>query len=167
MSFILYLVNKLTNLLPLTRFYRFKNFLYRLHPNFKINNCRLVSTVEIWGVNSIEIGNDTFIGHQTLIYGPETSKVIIGHNVDISSRVNIITGSHKIDFDGSHSAGEGYGADIIIEDGVWIGAGAIILPGVKIGKKAIIAAGSVVNKNVEEYTLVAGVPAVEKKRFRY
>lgn len=166
MSLTLFFVNKFTNLLPLTRFYDLKNRLYRLQPNFKLKQCRLVSTVEIWGVSSIEIGNDTFIGHQTLIYGAVTSKVFIGDNVDISSRVNIITGTHKVDIYGPHSAGEGYGKDIIIEDGVWIGFGATIMPGVKIGKKAIIAAGAVVIKDVEEYTLVAGVPAVVKKNLR-
>ena len=54
----------------------------------------------------------------------------------------------------------------IIEDDVWISSGAIILPGVRIGKGAIIAAGAVVTKDVEEYSVVAGVPAKKiKMRF--
>jgi len=46
-----------------------------------------------------------------------------------------------------------------IEDDVWIGAGATILDGVSIGKGAIVGASSLVNKNVPEYTIVAGIPA--------
>ncbi len=46
---------------------------------------------------------------------------------------------------------------------VWIGAGVIILPGVTIGEYAVIASGSVVNKDVESYTLVGGVPAKKIK----
>lgn len=50
---------------------------------------------------------------------------------------------------------------------VWIGQNVIILPNVtKIGNGAVIGAGSVVTKNVESYTIVAGNPAKPlKKRF--
>lgn len=44
-------------------------------------------------------------------------------------------------------------------DGADIGIGAIILPGVTIGCGAIVGAGSVVTKNVEDYSVVAGNPA--------
>lgn len=52
---------------------------------------------------------------------------------------------------------------IKIGNNVWIGMGSIILKGVTIGDGAVIAAGSVVTKDVEPYTMVAGVPAVLKK----
>ena len=47
---------------------------------------------------------------------------------------------------------------------VWIGSNSIILSGVEIGDGAVIGAGAVVTKNVEPYTIVAGVPA---KPIRY
>lgn len=51
-------------------------------------------------------------------------------------------------------------APLIIEDDVWIGHNAILLPGCKhVGRGAIIGAGSVVTRNVEPYTIVAGNPA--------
>ncbi len=40
----------------------------------------------------------------------------------------------------------------------------IILKGVTIGEGAIVAAGSVVTKDVPSYTLVAGNPAIIKKK---
>ena len=49
--------------------------------------------------------------------------------------------------------------DVSIGDDVWIGAGAVILPGVWIGRGAVVAAGAVVRQDVEEYAIVAGVPA--------
>jgi len=52
----------------------------------------------------------------------------------------------------------------IIEDDVVIGVGASLLPAIKIGKGATIAAGSVVTKDVEPKTLVAGAPARFVKR---
>lgn len=48
---------------------------------------------------------------------------------------------------------------IIIEDDVWIGANSVILSGVRIGQGAVIAAGSVIAKDVEPYSIVAGNPA--------
>ncbi len=53
-----------------------------------------------------------------------------------------------------------------IGNDVLISANAIILAGVKIGDGAVIGAGAVVNRNVDPYTIVAGVPAkVIRKRF--
>ena len=48
---------------------------------------------------------------------------------------------------------------VIVEDDVLIGANAVVLEGVKVGKGAVVAAGSIVVRNVEPNTVVAGVPA--------
>lgn len=56
--------------------------------------------------------------------------------------------------------------DTVVGNDVWIGMNAMIMPGVKIGDGAIIGANSVVTKNIEPYTIVAGNPAKQvKKRF--
>lgn len=57
---------------------------------------------------------------------------------------------------------------IIIKHDSWIGAGSVILPNIEIGRMSIVGASSMVNKNVDEYTVVAGNPArflkaIEKK----
>lgn len=54
---------------------------------------------------------------------------------------------------------KGLNEKIIIEDDVWVGYGSIILSGVKICQGSIIAAGSVVTKDVEPFSIYAGVPA--------
>lgn len=51
------------------------------------------------------------------------------------------------------------GGDVIIGDRAWIAYRAIILPGIKIGEGAVVGAGSVVTKDVDPYTIVAGNPA--------
>jgi tetrahydrodipicolinate N-acetyltransferase len=53
---------------------------------------------------------------------------------------------------------------VIVEDDVLIGANVVVLEGVKVGKGAVVAAGSIVIKNVEPYTVVAGVPAKMLKK---
>jgi len=56
---------------------------------------------------------------------------------------------------------------LIIGNDVWIGDGVTILPGCKsIGDGAIIGAASVVTKDVESFSIIAGNPAkVIRKRF--
>jgi len=55
---------------------------------------------------------------------------------------------------------------ILIGHDVWIGHGVIVLSGVNIGNGAILAAGSIVTKNVEPYSIMAGNPArLIRKRF--
>lgn len=46
-----------------------------------------------------------------------------------------------------------------IESDVWIGQNAMIKSGVTIGVGAVVGAGAVVTKDVEPYSIVAGVPA--------
>tara|TARA_B100000683_G_C12358658_1_gene502136 strand:- start:466 stop:873 length:408 start_codon:yes stop_codon:yes gene_type:complete len=48
--------------------------------------------------------------------------------------------------------------DIVIEDNVFIGFHSVILPGVKIGKNSVIGAMSLVNKDIPENSIAAGVP---------
>lgn len=48
---------------------------------------------------------------------------------------------------------------VIIEDDVVVGANAVILEGVRVKRGAVVAAGSIVTKDVEEDTVVGGIPA--------
>lgn len=56
---------------------------------------------------------------------------------------------------------------IVIQDKAWIGFDSVILKGVTVGEGAIIAARSVVTKDVEPWTIVAGNPARVVKRLAY
>lgn len=81
--------------------------------------------------------------------------VFMGHNV------SILTGTHdytKKDEDRMNSAPIS-GGDIIIEKGVWLGSNSTVLGPCRIGKNSVIAAGSIVNKDVPNNVLVAGIPA--------
>ncbi|MFE8729811.1 DapH/DapD/GlmU-related protein, partial [Aeromonas hydrophila] len=60
--------------------------------------------------------------------------------------------------------GEGVALPISIGDGCWIGADVLIIGGVTIGKGVVVAAGSVVTRDIPDNVLVAGVPAVIKRR---
>lgn len=49
--------------------------------------------------------------------------------------------------------------EVTIEEDVWVGHQSIILTGVRVRRGTIIAAGSVVIRDTEPYSIVAGVPA--------
>lgn len=53
---------------------------------------------------------------------------------------------------------------VIIDDDVLIGANAVILEGIHVGKGSIVAAGSVVTRDVDPDTVVAGIPAKAIKK---
>lgn len=113
---------------------------------------------------AIDIGKNCSINPFTIIYGHGGTKIgndvlIAAHTVIIPSNHNFLSLDIPIRLQGNTSKG------IIIEDNVWIGAGCKILDGVTIGRGSVIAAGAVVNKNVEPFSVVGGVPAkLIKKR---
>jgi len=79
----------------------------------------------------------------------------IGNHVSISAETIILTAGHDV----QSKVFKGFTKKVTIEDFAFIGTRAMILPGVNIGKGAVVAAGAVVSKDVEPYTIVAGVPA--------
>lgn len=85
--------------------------------------------------------------------------VYIEDNVRIAMGTSIITNNH--DFYEREILTI---KDVYIKKNAWIGANSIILPGVTIGENAIIGAGSVVTRDVEANTIVAGNPAKPIKK---
>ena len=152
-----YFASILLKLLPPYWLFRLNRYLFSLNGYNIHKTARISASVRMEGAISLTIGEDTYIGSDSVITGGDGS-INIGNYCDISDRVCIFCGTHEIDAVNTRTAGKGIGKNITIGDGVWIGFGALILPGVSIGKKAIIAAGSVVHKNVPAYTIVGGNP---------
>lgn len=115
------------------------------------------STIHMWASfynpKNISIGEDTIIGDHAFLDGRALLK--IGSHVDIASGVMIYNSEHNLDSLDFSATEE----EVEIGDYVFIGPRAIILPGVKIGKGAVVAAGAVVTKDVDNFTIVGGVPA--------
>ena len=84
----------------------------------------------------------------------------MGAHVAINEGVRILTGSHGVD----DPAWRLKVAPVSIGDYAWIATDSIILPGVTIGEGAVVGAGSVVTRDVERFTVVAGNPAVVIRR---
>lgn len=111
---------------------------------------------EIRDPHSLSIGNGTRIGDNVIL--DARRGLTIGSNVNINSNVSIYTEQHD-HRDPNFACFEGEDLSVKIEDRVWIGPNSIVLPRVKIGEGAVCCAGCVVTKDVEPYTVVAGIPA--------
>ncbi len=81
--------------------------------------------------------------------------IIIGNNVSISNSTILLTVDHDVTSPHFSTRAK----QMVIEDYVWIGTRAMVLLVSKVAIGSVIAAGSVVTKNVEEYKVVAGIPA--------
>ncbi|TCL14462.1 transferase family hexapeptide repeat protein [Roseivirga ehrenbergii] len=107
---------------------------------------------------NIKIGDNCSINPSCILYGH--GGLEIGNNVRIAAQCVFIPANHIFDdlekpiyIQGLRKEG------IIISDDVWFGAGVKVLDGVKVGKGAVVAAGAVLNKDVNPFEIVGGVPA--------
>jgi acetyltransferase-like isoleucine patch superfamily enzyme len=110
---------------------RFKNWLYRHALGMKVGDntaFALMVMVDVFFPEKIYIGSNSIIGYNT---------TILAHEYLI----------HE------YRLGE-----VHIGSNVMVGANCTILPGVTIGDHAVVGAGSVVHKNVEAGSFVAGNP---------
>lgn len=106
---------------------------------------------------NVVIGDNSGIGVNAQI----PNNMIIGKNVLMGPDVMVIPSSHCFEKKDKLIMEQGYEEpkQVVIEDDVWIGARVIILGGICIKHGAVVGAGSVVTKDVEPFSVVAGVPA--------
>ena len=111
--------------------------------------------------HGIHLGENVFINNCcTFLDG---ALITIGDYTLIGPNVQIYTPQHPMGYMERRITQE-YAYPVTIGKDCWIGGGAIICPGVTIGDRCIVAAGSVVTRDVPDDSLVAGNPAVVKKK---
>jgi len=145
--------------------------MYILKPLFKKHGRNFIfDPYGIYSFNSIEVGDDVFIGPSANLSATET-KIQLGNKIMFGPNVTIMAGDHNTTrlgeymYDVKVKLPEN-DLPVVIQDDVWIGANVVILKGVTIGRGSIVAAGAVVTRSVPPYSISAGIPAkVIKKRF--
>ena len=132
-----------------------KNRLFQLLARFSPGAKSLRVLLHKW--RGVRIGEEVWIGYDTIIETAHPYCVYIGNNVTISMRVTIIA---HFDYDISSNLNEDKdNISIRLEDDTFIGPGTIILPNVTIGHGSVVTAGSVVTRSIPPMTMVQGNPA--------
>ena len=152
-------------------------------------NCEFEGRNRIYAaaqVCSSSIGRGTYVSE-----GSRLSRCEIGRYCSIGPEVLVVSGTHPLDgrlsthpsfysivgqagftyvkqqsFDELVFANAKHRYVVRVGSDVWIGARVMIMAGVTIGNGAVIAAGSIVTKDVDDFSIVAGVPA-RHLRYRF
>jgi bifunctional UDP-N-acetylglucosamine pyrophosphorylase/glucosamine-1-phosphate N-acetyltransferase len=106
------------------------------------------------------VGNFVEVKKTRLGRGSKSMHLTYLGDATVGERTNIGAGTITCNYDGKNKN------ETIIEDDVKIGSDTMLVAPVRVGKGSVTAAGSVVTEDVPPNTLVAGVPAVVKKRLR-
>lgn len=143
---------------------------YRNRVNGKyLKNVRMSSTVVIMNKKGLNIGDNVWIWHDTII--DATNGVTIGEGCQIGANCGIFTHS-------SHMAIRLMGKQFIREDRenrvgyitapteigeyTFISSGTYILAGVKIGKGCVIGSNSVITRDIPDFSVVVGASKIIK-----
>lgn len=144
-----------------------------IHPLSDIKSTKIGKNTRVWQyaviLEGAEIGDECNINCHTFI----ENNVVIGNNVTVKSGVylwdgtiikdNVFIGPNVTFTNDKYPRSKKYPGKfltVIVGKGASIGAAATILGGTTIGEFALIAAGALVTKNVPDFALVAGSPAV-------
>lgn len=154
-----YMVNMVLAMLPPTRGFLFKRFLWRWIGVSIGDGARIGSGARIWGTGSVSVGNQCWLGMNLTLIAPLSSTITIESDVDIGPDVLIECGTHKVG-SSNRRAGEGLVSNVSIGAGTWVGCratilgGAILAPGTIVGAGALVLPGSYPTN-----AILAGVPA--------
>ena len=104
------------------------------------------------------VGNFVEVKKTRIGRGTKSMHLTYLGDATIGEKTNIGAGTVTCNYDGKDKH------QTIIEDNVRIGSDTMLVAPVRVGSGSVTAAGSVVTEDVPPNTLVAGVPAVVKKR---
>lgn len=127
-------------------------------------NVAVFDNVYLLNIEELSIGDNVSI--HPMCYIDAKGCINIGNDVSIAHGVSILSEEHKYDNININIKDQGMiSRKTTIQDNVWIGCGARILSGTNIKSGSIVASGAVVTKDIEENSIVGGVPSkLIKKR---
>ncbi len=146
---------------------------------YATSDCEFEAPCRIWygsELSGVKMGRHSYCGSRSILVHSSIGRfcsigndTIIGTWFHPTQLVSTFPGfysknKHTINFRSDDEIKEVQ--RVTVGNDIWIGHRAVVLGGITIGDGAIIGAGAVVTKNVEPYSVVAGVPArALRKRF--
>ena len=119
-------------------------------------NLQIASDVRIAGVHNVTFGRDVFLSGGAWILA--SCPLTIEDEVMLGPYAVLVTGDHSR-LRRSWRFGAAVRASIVLKRGCWIGAHSVVSKGITVGEGACVGAGSVVTRDVEDDSVVGGVPA--------
>ncbi len=135
--------------------------------------------------SGISIGNGVFLGRGTILSCKDGdielhdhvnigfmsevfsgSRVVVGRNGLFAAYTYLVGGGHQFERAETPVLEQGRSSlGITLDENVWLGTGAKVLDGVRIGRNVVVGANAVVNTDLPDSVVAAGVPArVVRKR---
>jgi putative colanic acid biosynthesis acetyltransferase WcaF len=138
--------------------YGWRRFVFRAFGARIGKNVLLRPSVSMTFPWNVEIGDDTWIGDNVVLYS--LGKIKIGNNVVVSQNSYICSGTHdfcKVSFDMERHP-------VVIEDQVWVANDVYVAPGITIAIGAVVGTRSSVFNDLPAGMICYGSPAKAKKR---
>src|SRR5215470_2517685 len=121
-------------------------------------SCRIYPTARVWAPWNLECEDVVAIADEAIVYNP--TLVRLGSHCIVSQQAYLCGASHDYT-DPSFAL---LTAPITIGAYAWICARATVQMGVRVGEGAVLALGAVATRDLEPWTVYAGVPARRVKR---
>lgn len=115
----------------------------------------------------IIIGSGSYIAFRCSMIAGED--IVIGDNVLLGSDVTVVSHNHGINPEQNlpYMSQELATESIHIGNNVWIGDKVVITAGVRIGEGSVVGAGAIVTKNIPDYSIAVGNPAIVIKKYDF
>ena len=144
-------------------------FQYALSAGFRsflrllANHCIVPSLrVALFRLSGIRIGKAVQVNlNVNFIDDFRAGLIILEDEVSVAPFVSFVASSHANNSKIYSVYKLGATGPVRVRSGAWVGVGAVILPGLTIGECSVIGANAVVTRNVEDYAIMAGIPAVK------
>jgi putative colanic acid biosynthesis acetyltransferase WcaF len=137
-----------------------RSFLLRLFGATMGANCHFYPRSRVWAPWNLICAEQVTAGDGVEIYNP--APVTLGSHAILSQDAYVCTATH--DYDDPAFPLIAYAMSIGAY--AWVCARASVAPGVNVGEGAVLGLGSVATRNLDDWTVYAGVPAVKVKERR-
>jgi len=142
-------------------FYRWRSILLRIFGATVGPNCHIYPAARIWAPWNLTCEDLVAVADGAEIYNP--APVHLGSHAIVSQYSYLCGATH--DFDDPNFPLLAY--SMTIGPYAWICARACVAPGVNLGEGAVLGLASVATRNLDPWTVYAGVPAVRIKERKH
>ncbi len=130
-----------------------RSFLLRAFGATIGSNCHIYPGAKIWAPWNLTCGDVVAVADGAIIYNP--SRITLRSHATISQEVYLCGATHDYEAPEFPLISE----EILVEPFAWVCARATVQPGVSVGEGAVLALGSIATRNLDPWSVYAGVPA--------